>query len=113
MARHSFNNAGFGESGSSGSSSTWDQWTQALAQGGSSLVDKIKRAASQPALGAAGLHSPGFGEVADAVLRVPPRSPMLKGSISSSGSRRDDLSSVDLLARGTGVLPPRKDTKGD
>lgn len=106
VSRHSFNNAAFGEAGNS----TWDQLTQAISQGSSSLVQKIKRAASQPALGG-GYQTAGFGDVADAVLRVPPRSPVLKGSISSS--RRDDMASIDLLARGTGLLPPRKDTKGD
>jgi hypothetical protein len=108
MSRHSFNNAAFGEAGNS----TWDQLTAAISQGGNSLVEKIKRAASQPALRG---YQPaaGFGDVADAVLRVPPRSPILKGSSSSSNGRRDDISSIDLLTRGTGLLPPRKDTKGD
>jgi hypothetical protein len=104
VSRHSFNNAAYGESGS-----TWDQLTQAITQGSNSLVDKIRRAASQPALGG-GHHAAGFGDVADAVLRVPPRSPVVKGSSSASGSGSG--SSIDLLARGTG-LPPRKDTKGD
>lgn len=107
VSRHSFNNAAFGEAGSS----TWDQLTQAISQGGNSLVQKIKRAASQPALGG-GYQAAGFGDVADAVLRVPPRSPVLKGS-SSRSSRHEDMGSIDLLARGTGLLPPRKDTKGD
>ena len=84
---------------------------QAISQGGNSLVEKIKRAASQPALGVS-YHSAGFGDVADAVLRVPPRSPGLRGAAASS-SRREDMGSIDLLARGTGMLPPRKDTKGD
>lgn len=106
VSRHSFNNAAYGESGS-----TWDQLTQAITHGGSSLVQKIKRAASQPALGGS-YHSAGFGDVADAVLRAPPRSPALKGG-SGGSSRRDDLGSIDLLARGTGLPPRGKDTKGD
>jgi hypothetical protein len=108
MSRHNFNNAAYGAAGSS----TWDQLTAAISQGGNSLVEKIKRAASQPALQGYQPAGAGFGDVADAVLRVPPRSPILKGSSSSNG-RRDDISSIDLLARGTGLVPPRKDTKGD
>jgi hypothetical protein len=115
VSRHSFNNAAFGEAAGGGGHSTWDQLTQAISHGGNSLVDKIRRAASQPALaGGGGFQSAGFGDVADAVLRAPPRSPILKGSNGSSSSRRDnDMGSIDLLARGTGLLPPKKDTKGD
>lgn len=113
VSRHSSNNAAFGEAAGSGAGhSTWDQLTQAISHGGNSLVEKIRRAASQPALGG-GYQSAGFGDVADAVLRAPPRSPILKGSSGSSSRRDNDIGSIDLLARGTGLLPPKKDTKGD
>lgn len=116
VSRHSFNNAAFGEAagGGGGGQSTWDQLTQAISHGGNSLVEKIRRAASQPALaGGGGFQSAGFGDVADAVLRAPPRSPILKGSNGSSSRRNNDMGSIDLLARGTGLLPPKKDKKGD
>lgn len=72
------------------------------------MVQKIKRAASQPALA----HTPhgGFGDVADAVLRESSRR-LGSSSITNSGSH----GSVDILGRGTGLvaMPARKDTKGD
>jgi hypothetical protein len=99
------------DQGSTGSSSStaWHQLSNVISQGGSSLVQKIKRAASQPALAGPG-SAAGFGDVADAVLNA--RSARL---LSATNNDSAGSSSIDLLARGTGLmsLPPRKDTKGD
>jgi hypothetical protein len=109
--RRSLHNFAHSDQGSTGrsSSTAWHQLGNVFSQGGSSLVQKIKRAASQPALAGPG-HAAGFGDVADAVLSA--RSGRLP-SVTNSGS--GGSSSIDLLARGTGLaaLPPRKDTKGD
>uniref|UniRef100_A0A383WL34 LysM domain-containing protein n=1 Tax=Tetradesmus obliquus TaxID=3088 RepID=A0A383WL34_TETOB len=109
--RRSLHNFAHSDQGSTGSSSStaWHQLGNVISQGGSSLVQKIKRAASQPALAGPG-QAAGFGDVADAVLGS--RSGRLP-SVTNSGSGAS--SSIDLLARGTGLaaLPPRKDTKGD
>lgn len=105
--RHSFHNATLNDQGGS-SSSGWQNLSSAIAQGSSSLVQKIKRAASQPAL-ANGTAAAGFSDVADVVLKSSSRVP----STTNSGS--GGYSSIDLLARGTGLGSPlpRKDTKGD
>lgn len=109
--RRSFQNFAHSDQGSTGSSSStaWHQLSNVISQGSSSLVQKIKRAASQPALAGPG-SAAGFGDAADAVLNA--RSTRLPG-VANSGS--GGSSSIDLLSRGTGLmaLPPRKDTKGD
>jgi hypothetical protein len=105
---HDFPHSDQGSTGSS-SSTAWHQLSNVISQGGSSLVQKIKRAASQPALAGPG-SAAGFGNVADAVLNA--RSARLPSATNSGNA---GSSSIDLLARGTGLmsLPPRKDTKGD
>ncbi|KAF6257014.1 hypothetical protein COO60DRAFT_49052 [Scenedesmus sp. NREL 46B-D3] len=109
--RRSLQNFAHSDQGSTGSSSStaWHQLSNVISQGSSSLVQKIKRAASQPALAGPG-SAAGFGDAADAVLNA--RSTRLPG-VANSGS--GGSSSIDLLSRGTGLmaLPPRKDTKGD
>jgi hypothetical protein len=92
---------------------TWRQLSQAITQNTGSLITKIKRAASQPALASGGGLGVSLAEAADALLaqgsraaglpRVTPR----VQSVSSGGS-----GGVDLLGRGLN-LPPRKDMKGE
>lgn len=106
--RHSFHNASLNDQGDGSSSRGWQNLSSAIAQGSSNLVQKIKRAASQPAL-VNGISATGFADVADVVLKSSLRAP----STTNSGS--GGYSSIDLLARGTGIGPSltRKDTKGD
>jgi hypothetical protein len=109
IGRRSASQSAFSDqaAGSSGNS-TWQQFSQAVVQGSASLVKKIQKAASQPAL----LEQPGgFGDVADALLTR--NSTARMNSLTSNSNAVG--SSIDLLAWGTGpsALPPRKDTKGD
>eukprot|EP00878_Enallax_costatus_P017359 GHUV01018232.1.p1 GENE.GHUV01018232.1~~GHUV01018232.1.p1 ORF type:complete len:298 (+),score=77.12 GHUV01018232.1:530-1423(+) len=103
VGRHSSHTTTYSDQGSS--SSGWQNISSAIAQGSSTLVQKIKRAASQPAL--AGDSAAGFAEAADAVLQSSLRVP--------SSTSKAGYNSIHLLARGTGlgIPPPRKDTKGD
>ncbi|KAF8059177.1 hypothetical protein HT031_005349 [Scenedesmus sp. PABB004] len=107
--RRGMHSAGTHSDQGGGGGNAWHQLSSGLMLGSSSLVAKIKRAASQPALaGPPGAGGGGFGDAADALLRGgAPRLPSLTSGSGGSG--------VDLLARGTGLvaLPPRKDTKGD
>lgn len=106
--RHSCNNMFHSDQGSSSSTTGWQQLSSALVTGGTSLVQKIKRAASQPALGNVQTAA-GFGEAADAVLNNSLRGHSVVNGTNLGGS------SLDVAARGMGLgsLPPRKDTKGD
>jgi hypothetical protein len=104
-ARRSFNNAALADS------RTWDQLACAISQGGSSLVDKIRRAASQPSLGLpplpAGQQSgaPGSSDGADA--------PLLRASLVTSPAGATPGMRASLSSIGLGLTPSRKDTKGD
>lgn len=78
---------------------TWKQLSHAISTGTGHLVDKIKRAASQPAL--ATVQHASFADAADAVVRHSP-SPLPGGGAAMGG--------VDLLSKG---LKPvvRRDSK--
>lgn len=102
--RRSFHNSTCSDQGSS--SRGWQNITTAITQGSSTLVQKIKRAASQPAL-AGDSAAAGVSDMVNGMLQNSSR-------VDSSASKAG-YNSIDLLARGTGpgIPPPRKDTKGD
>jgi hypothetical protein len=93
---------------------TWHQLSHAT----TSLVEKIKRAASQPALGAGGARGGGggaFGDAADVVLMQTRR----PASVAPAGGGGGGLnhggggSGVDLLSRGLPAAALKKSAKDD